>query len=121
MSETFVQARSPAAGVRYLKTHENIAIRHLALMAQGIVDIAPEIPFDVKVANMLKSRIQLPMGMKVAKCLPVPPMWFETTAKKDKLDNVTAVQIYKAPKSKQEIIDKHYDTKQQGASFQEKH
>lgn len=107
-----------AAWGRYLpETNESLAGHHQKLAAQGIVDTAPEIPFNIEVTNLSNSCIKIAKIMYVTKYLPVSPMWFERPMEEDKLDNVNVVQIYKASKNKQEIIDEHYDTMQQNASL----
>lgn len=91
------------------------------MVAQGILSIAPDKFLDVKVSNLLNSYIKLPIKMKVAKCSPVQRMRIEPTAEKDIIVNDNGVQIYDTLKSKQEIMDMHYDTKQKCASSQEKY
>lgn len=90
-------------------------------VAKSIVATAPGTAFDVRVTDLSNSYAQRPKSMKVSKCTPVPSMWLVPTVEKDELDNVNAVQIYKALKSKPEIMDEHYDTTQQDAPFQDKH
>lgn len=59
--------------------------------------------------------------MKVVKSSLVPPLRFKRAADEDEHSEIIAVSIYKAPKSKQEIMDGHYDTTQHDASHQKKH
>lgn len=74
MGETFVQIKLSARRIDLVEHHNNLAGRHQALGAQGIVDAFPAIPFNVKVASLPNSYCHLPKVMKVAKCSPVPPM-----------------------------------------------
>lgn len=106
-------------GIHLLKTHDSLPGGHQAFVAQGIVDTAPGIPLDIKVPDLPNSYIQRSNGIMVAKCSSVLPMWFGPTAKEDELDNINAVQIYKAQKSKHEIMNEQYDTMHQDASHKE--
>lgn len=47
-------------------------------------------------------------------------MWFELILEEDDLVNNNAVQIFQAPRNKQEIKNEHYDMTQQDASLPEK-
>lgn len=120
-SKTFVRVKTSTTGIYLLKTYGNLADRHQALGAQGKVDTASRFTLNIEVANLSNKAILLYKGKEVARCLPVPPRWFLTTMGEDGLDDVSVVQIYKASKSKQEIMDEHHDTMKQDASFQKKH
>lgn len=47
-------------------------------------------------------------------------MWLVPTANEDDFDNVSAIQVYKAPKSKQETMNEIFNKTQKDASLHEK-
>lgn len=75
----------------FWKTLDNLAGRKQVLASQGIVNPAPEVPFNLKVANLPNSYLQLPKDEKVAKRSSASPVWFEPSAKEDELGNANLV------------------------------
>lgn len=53
--------------------------------------------------------------------MKVPSIWFEPGSADNSPNTVSTVQVYKTPQSKEEILERHYDTKQQDDTLQEKH
>lgn len=121
MSETFVWFRPSAGTTRLGETHDDLAGRYRALVAQGVVDKALRIPFVIELTNQSSLNTQLSESTKITKYSPGPLMCFKHTEEEDESDNVIAVQIHKAFKSKQEMMSEHYDMMQQDATFPEKH
>lgn len=100
-------------------THINLVQKRFALVAQGIVEMAPGIPFLNKIANLSSSCTTLLKSMKVAICTTSPPSWFRCRSTQ-KPDKTNAVQIYKAPQPKEKMMDKRYDAKPQDANLRDK-
>lgn len=58
--------------------------------------------------------------MKIAKVFAVQPLLLRPTAEEDTINSISAVEVYKAPNSKQEIMNGHYDTTEKDTSHQNK-
>lgn len=108
--KTFILVKTPSGRTHVIEAHDNLAGKHQAMVVEGIVDAALGIFFEVKESRLSNLYIQLSREMEAAKGSLLSPVSFRPIAKDDKLDNINAVQIYKAFKGDYENIDENHDT-----------
>lgn len=68
LSEALVLVKTRASGLQLVSTHDKLSQKRLALVAQGIANVVPGMPFAIKTDNWSKKPMKLPMGMVVAQC-----------------------------------------------------
>lgn len=118
VSETTVWAKSSAVRIHVVETHENFIKRRQALVAQVLVDTAPAVPLTTTVTNLSSSCAHIE-GMKVAICTAASHVSFGSIHGDTEPDSVNGVQISNAHRTKKEILERSYNTKQQNATLQE--
>lgn len=103
-----------------MRSHENLVQKRVALVAQGTLDTTIGITFSIKFAKLSSSCITLTNVIKIAMCTALLQSWFGNRSTADKPDTAYATQTYKTSQSKEKLMNRHYETKQQDAILQNK-
>lgn len=117
--ETTIEAITACGGIRSFESHENLALKQNALAAQGIVDIASEVPSLIKVADLLLSRLTLSKRAEDTICVALPLARFRCRSAGDRLNTLNTVQRYNILHPMIQILDQHHSAKQQNTRLYE--
>lgn len=71
-TEMFVQVQGTMRGTKIVSSRPALFDRHRCVVANGIADIRPNVPFHVKVANMSEHPVTIRKGMCIASTTPAP-------------------------------------------------
>lgn len=102
--KTIVEVNTATEGIQLVGIQEQLIHKRQALVAQGRVDTAQRVPFNIKAINLSSSNTTLPKGMEIAHCVEVPSIWFGPWSVDSSSDTVNAVQICKTPQSKEGTV-----------------
>lgn len=119
MSEKSVWDKTSCEGFQQIELHQDRVQKWIALVVQNVVDTVSKMPFLNKFANRSLWLATLPKGMKVTLWIASSQACFRCRAT-GKSDMINAVQIYNAPQSEKEIMDRRYDTKRRNVNVQGK-
>ena len=72
MSQTQVEVQSDIGGLSFLQNHPKMVHKHLALMANGVMELYPKRSFRVLLSNFSDQPANLPKNMVVGLALPAP-------------------------------------------------
>lgn len=118
MSEIMIPVKTFCGDTQLVITHEKLVQKRVALVAHGIVDMTPEIPFLINITNLYSLRTTLLKGMKVAVCIASPQYWFGYRFPAEEPGTVDSLQNYESFQMKEKTIDRLYNTKRQDAELQ---
>lgn len=81
MTQMPATVTAASGGLCFLQNHPRMAHKHLALMAQGVMDLLPNTPFTVLVSNFGIHPVRLPKNNVLGLALPAPAhiFTFDTT------------------------------------------
>ena len=71
-SQAEVWVQSAASGLAFLQGNPRLTLRQHSMMANGVMEIAPTVPFRVVIANLKESPLRLHKGTVVGIALPAP-------------------------------------------------
>ena len=72
MTQTEVDVQTAESGLVFLQGHHRMLDRHLALAANGVMDVVPSRPFRILMSNFSTHPVRLPKNTVVATALPSP-------------------------------------------------
>ena len=115
MSETIVTVTTKGAGLMLLSSHPNLLKTRTAVLAQGVMDILPDIPFKILLSNWSNKPTRVPKHMIVAMGTEVPSEIVEIPQNalrqntKGLNETINAIPHYKEKETQETKFARHRD------------
>lgn len=104
ISQTMVQVKIFCRGIQLVKSHANLVLKRVALVAQGIVNTVPGEPFLIKIAHLSLSCTLILKKLEVASCVAPPQPRFGSKPVGYGPGTLSVVHIYIFLQSKKKIL-----------------
>lgn len=109
-----VPGHTRGSGLMYAVTQYNVTSKGLAIIARGLMDVAPNRPFQVLLTNCSNHPIHVPKGMLVARGAGVPGKLFDVEKLQLEESNINVIHnkpvlSRETPRATARGVEKTYD------------